>query len=298
MSFSISTISRLSVLPAVAQKIKDRLNIHIYNCSYIDPSTGKPNKYFHTHDQVATYTQGLNLGPIVLKDFLRNGEQFLLIPFNGKDALFPDGLIQDFRPWQLRDIRKQGGRTFHPTTKESFTPLFNHSHIKGKNCFILDFESDDRTIQLISNNVTLENCENVVVIGGRDLKVQNCSNLIIVDCENTTISNQKNGFFQENNLSNETNIELPDDMYANFDFEISDFDFENLASLDEQLAKQIGVKQSSLGKLFDQIMKDNPALLDRLIREGGADLDFNHLVSRAKIIIERQTKPMKKSAKS
>lgn len=266
-----------NVLPLIQHKVKTGLSTHLYNCSFYDPKekgTSEREKvkyYYRTPEDALKATEEMNIGAAEIPDGKRNGEQYMLFPFIGKNPLFISGFEKEFSYSITRRIQNKGGSTFHPTSKGSFSPIYRNCHIAGGDCFISDLFLDEETIK--SQNVKLNNCKNVLVLGSSNVTISDCSNCIVICCENSKISNQHGKIFAENTESLETEVQRIGDFYRAYDFNIS-------IAEEEKLANELGVPRNKLGEIFDRTFKENPGLLDRLLREGGAEITLEEIVSQ------------------
>lgn len=269
-----------NVLPLIHHKVSSDLSTHLYNCSFYDPkakgnSEREKVKYFYTAlEDAQNAAKKMNVGACEVQDGKREGFQYMLFPFVGKNPLFISGFEREFSHSITRRVQAKGGSTFHPTSISSFSPIYRNCHIAGRDCFISDLFLDvDETIK--SQNVKLNNCTNILVLGSSNVTVSDCSDCIIVYCENSKISNQHGKIFMENKESSEKEVQRIGDFYRAYDFEIS-------IPEEEKLATELGVPKNELTKIFDLTFRENPALLDRLIQEGGGELTLEELVAQIK----------------
>lgn len=269
-----------NVLPLIHHKVRTDLSTHLYNCSFYNPkangnSEREKIEYFYTSlEEAQEVAEMMNIGAGEIQDGKRDGFQYMLFPFIGLNPLFISGFEKEFSSSITRRVQAKGGKTFHPTSKSSFSPIFRNCHVAGGSCFISDLFLDiDTTIK--SENVKLNNCTNVLVLGGKNITVSDSSDCIIVCCENSKISNQHGKIFMENKESSETEVQRIGDFYRAYDFEVS-------IPEEEKLANELGVPKNELTKIFDLTFKDNPALLDRLLNEGGAEITLEEIVAQIK----------------
>lgn len=269
-----------NVLPLVYHKVRTDLSTHLYNCSFYDPKakgtreSEKIKYYYRTDDEALKAAEKMNIGAAEIPDGKRNGEQYMLFPFNGKNPLFISGFEKEFSSSITRRIQAKGGSTFHPTSKGSFSPIYRNCHIAGGDCFISDLFLDvNETIE--SQYVQLKNCKNVLVLGSHNVTISDCSDCIIICCENSKISNQHGKIFMENTESSETEVQRIGDYYRAYDFSVS-------IPEEEKLANALGVSKNKLGELFDRMLKEDPALIERLMMEGGAEITVEEIAEQLK----------------
>lgn len=268
-----------NILPLVYHKVKTSLSTHLYNCSFYDPKAkGKSERekvkyYYRTPEEAQKVAEKTNIGVAEIPDGKRNGYQYMLFPFIGKNSLFISGFEKDFSSSITGRIQAKGGSTFHPMTTSSFSPIFRNCHIAGNECFISDLFLDEETIK--TQNIKLNNCKNVLVLGSKNITISDSSDCIIICCENSKISNQHGKIFMENKESSEREVQRIGDFYRAYDFEVS-------IPEEEKLANELGVPKNELANLFDKTFRDNPALLDRLISEGGAEITLEEIVAQIK----------------